>query len=107
MEDRGSNQNKRGAADGPANKDEARGLRRKASPAGGSNAFFEHGKVPPQAVDLEEAVLGAMMLENDKLAEVIEILKPEVFYKEQNQKIYAAIHRLYGSNQPVDIRNHA
>ena len=103
MEERGSNLNKRSMADGITNKDEVRGLRRKNNPASVTNVFFEHGKVPPQAVDLEEAVLGAMMLENDKLAEVIEILKPEVFYKEQHQKIYSAIHRLYGSNQPVDI----
>jgi len=90
-------------ADGQVNKDEHRGLRRKINTASVPNAFFEHGKVPPQAVDLEEAVLGAMMLENDKLAEVIEILKPEVFYKEQHQKIYGAIVRLYGNQQPVDI----
>ncbi len=90
-------------ADGKVNKDEQRGLRRKSNTSPVPNMFFEHGKVPPQAVDLEEAVLGAMMLENDKLAEVIEILKPEVFYKEQHQKIYGAIVRLYGNQQPVDI----
>jgi len=90
-------------ADGKVNKDEPKGLRRRNTTASVPNAFFEHGKVPPQAVDLEEAVLGAMMLENDKLAEVIEILKPEVFYKEQHQKIYGAIVRLYGNQQPVDI----
>lgn len=77
---------------------------RKRGDAGALNqVLFEHGKIPPQATDLEEAVLGAMMLENDKLAEVIEILKPEVFYKDPHQKIYASIIRLYGSNQPVDI----
>ena len=64
---------------------------------------FEHGKIPPQALDLEEAVLGAMMLENDRLAEVIEILKPEVFYKENHQIIFLAIQRLFGQNEPVDI----
>lgn len=64
---------------------------------------FEHGKIPPQALDLEEAVLGAMMLENDRLAEVIEVLKPEVFYKENHQIIFSAIQRLFGQNEPVDI----
>ncbi len=64
---------------------------------------FEHGKIPPQALDLEEAVLGAMMLENDRLAEVIEVLKPEVFYKESHQIIFSAIQRLFGQNEPVDI----
>ena len=44
-----------------------------------------------------------MMLENDRLAEVIEVLKPEVFYKESHQIIFSAIQRLFGQNEPVDI----
>ena len=40
------------------------------------------GKLPPQALDLEEAVLGALMLEKNALSEVIDILKPESFYKD-------------------------
>ncbi|MCX6268102.1 MAG: replicative DNA helicase [Bacteroidetes bacterium] len=64
---------------------------------------FEHGKIPPQALDLEEAVLGAMMLESNRLAEVIEVLKPEAFYKESHQIIFSAIMRLFGQNEPVDI----
>ena len=68
-----------------------------------TETVFEHGKIPPQATDLEEAVLGAMMLENDRLAEVIEVLKPEVFYKEQHRVIFTAIQRLFGQNEPVDI----
>ncbi|HTX88416.1 MAG TPA: replicative DNA helicase [Bacteroidales bacterium] len=68
-----------------------------------SEMFQEHGKVPPQAVDLEEAVLGAMMLEKDKLAEVIELLRPEVFYKTEHQLIFGAIQRLFAQVQPVDI----
>ena len=65
--------------------------------------FFEHGKVPPQAVDLEEAVLGAIMLEKDALTTVIDILKPGVFYKEAHQVIFAAIYRLFARSEPVDI----
>ena len=71
------------------------------------NALFqglaEHGRVPPQAVDLEEAVLGALMLEQNALTAVIDILKPEVFYKESHQLIYKAIHRLFAKSQPIDI----
>ena len=63
----------------------------------------ELGKIPPQAIELEEAVLGALMLERDALNEVIDILKPESFYKEAHQKIYAAINHLFGDAQPVDI----
>ena len=68
-----------------------------------NEVVFEHGKIPPQALDLEEAVLGAMMLESNRLAEVIEVLKPEAFYKESHQIIFSAIMRLFGQNEPVDI----
>ncbi|UBM63629.1 replicative DNA helicase [Candidatus Sulfidibacterium hydrothermale] len=72
-------------------------------PSTTGNAFLEHGKVPPQAVDLEEAVLGAMMIEQDAVSAVIDILKPEVFYKEAHQKIFKAIFRLFGKSEPIDI----
>lgn len=65
--------------------------------------FIEHGKVPPQAIELEEAVLGAMMLEKDAVSAVIDILQPKVFYKESHQKIFAAIYRLFGKSEPIDI----
>ena len=61
------------------------------------------GKLPPQAVDLEEAVLGALMLEKDALTAVIEILQVESFYKESHQKIYEAILQLFDNSEPVDI----
>lgn len=64
---------------------------------------FEHGKVQPQAVDLEEAVLGAIMLEKDALTSVIDILKPDVFYKDQHKAIYKAIISLFSKSEPVDI----
>jgi replicative DNA helicase len=65
--------------------------------------YSEHGRIPPQASDLEEAVLGAMMLEQNALTNVIDILKPEIFYKESHQKIFASIHELFANSQPVDI----
>ena len=61
------------------------------------------GKLPPQAVDLEEAVLGALMLEKDALSSVIDILKPEVFYVDKHQRIFATIHKLFEKSSPVDI----
>lgn len=64
---------------------------------------FEHGKLPPQAVDLEEAVLGAIMLEKDALATVVDILKPEMFYLDKHQLIYKAILNLFARSEPVDI----
>ena len=67
------------------------------------NIYAEHGRVPPQAVDLEEAILGALMLEQNALTAVVDILKPEIFYKETHQRIYSAIHRLFAKSEPVDI----
>ncbi len=61
------------------------------------------GKMPPQAVDLEETVLGALMLEKDALTAVIDILKPESFYKETHAKIYEAIVQLFNKSEPVDL----
>ncbi|HEX8517090.1 MAG TPA: replicative DNA helicase [Bacteroidia bacterium] len=61
------------------------------------------GKMPPQAVELEEAVLGALMLEKDALTNVIDILKPQSFYKEAHERIFSAIERLFTRSEPVDI----
>ncbi len=62
------------------------------------------GKLPPQALDLEEAVLGALMLEKNALTAVIEYLRPEHFYKEQHKEIYTAITDLFKASEPVDMR---
>src|ERR1051325_7423687 len=62
-----------------------------------------YGKVPPQAKDLEEAVLGAIMLEKSAFDTVVEILKPECFYVESHQRIYRAMQGLQQKNQPIDI----
>jgi replicative DNA helicase len=63
-----------------------------------------YGKIPPQALELEEAVLGAVMLEREKLAEVLEIIQTEdAFYADANQKTYAAIRRLFDKGLPVDL----
>ncbi|MFQ3213332.1 MAG: replicative DNA helicase [Marivirga sp.] len=61
------------------------------------------GKIPPQAVDLEEAVLGALMLEKDALTSVIDILKPESFYKDAHEEIYKAIVALFNNSEPIDL----
>lgn len=61
------------------------------------------GKIPPQAVDLEEAVLGALMLEKDALTNVIDILKVESFYKESHKVIFQAILDLFSESQPIDL----
>lgn len=67
------------------------------------NQVFELGKLPPQAVDLEEAVLGALMLDKESLSTIISILKPESFYKEAHSHIFKAILELFKESAPVDI----
>src|SRR3989339_162438 len=62
----------------------------------------EYGKLPPQAVELEEAVLGALMLEKNAVLEVLDVLKPDSFYKEAHQKIYEVIRNLSSNEQPID-----
>ena len=62
-----------------------------------------YGKVPPQAKDLEEAVLGAIMLEKSAFDTVIEILKPECFYVEAHQRIFKSVQTLANKSQPIDI----
>ncbi|MEP7250864.1 MAG: DnaB-like helicase N-terminal domain-containing protein, partial [Ginsengibacter sp.] len=61
------------------------------------------GKVPPQAKDLEEAVLGAIMLEKNAFDVAIEILKPECFYVEAHQRIFRAMQALQQKNSPIDM----
>ena len=61
------------------------------------------GKIPPQAIDLEEAVLGAMLIDEKGVNEVIELLSPEVFYKRSHQLIYESIERLFRESEPIDL----
>lgn len=61
------------------------------------------GKLQPQAVELEQAVLGALMLEKDALSKVIDVVTPEIFYKDQHKLIFEAIHTLFNNSEPVDI----
>ena len=61
------------------------------------------GKLPPQALDMEEAVLGALLLEKDALHRVMDIIKPHMFYKDANGFIFEAILELFQNSEPVDI----
>lgn len=64
---------------------------------------LEKGKLPPQALDLEEAVLGAMMIDKKGVDEVIDILQPDAFYKEGHKHIFEAIFQLFTDSQPIDL----
>src|ERR1700754_1606066 len=82
------------------NKDRSKFQRRKPSVDVSSMVY---GKIPPQAKELEEAVLGAIMLEKSAFDTVVEILKPECFYLEGHQRIYRAMQGLAQKSQPIDI----
>jgi replicative DNA helicase len=64
---------------------------------------LEKGKIPPQAVDLEEVVLGAMMIDKKGVDEIIDLINPDVFYREAHQHIFAAIYQLFKTGQPIDL----
>lgn len=62
------------------------------------------GKMPPKAVDLEEAILGAIMLENKYNDKVFEFLRTEHFYDAANQEVYTACKWLFDNGVPIDMR---
>lgn len=81
----------------------AKQITRKTTKRLGADEYTPAGKIPPQALDLEEAVLGAMMLEKNAYTSVLEILKPEAFYSPAHQLIYSACKDLFEKGEPIDI----
>ncbi|MEL6390287.1 MAG: replicative DNA helicase [Bacteroidota bacterium] len=67
-----------------------------------ANALL-YGRVMPQAIELEEAVLGAILVDRDGLPSVIEILRKESFYKEVHSTIYEVMLELFEKSQPIDL----
>ena len=61
------------------------------------------GKIPPNDIEAEQAVLGSMLTDKDAVISAIELLKPEDFYREDNKIIYTAILSLYNRAEPIDI----
>src|SRR3989338_6192005 len=61
------------------------------------------GRIPPHATDLEQAVLGAMMLEKNAVTDTIDMLSTESFYDPKHQYIYGAIRELFGTSNPIDL----
>ena len=64
---------------------------------------MELGKVPPQDIEAEQAVIGSMLTDQDAVIAAIEKLKPEDFYREDNKLIYSAILNIYNRAEPIDI----
>ncbi len=67
------------------------------------NAIGNTGKVIPQALGFERAVLGALMIDRDAITNVVDTLRPEMFYREQHQYIYGAIFTLFRKDEPIDL----
>ena len=78
-------------------------LRRTKSLSSDAQNVMDFGKLPPQAVDLEEAVLGAVMIEKDAINEVSDLLKEESFYVDKHQRIWRAIRTLDQKQSPIDL----
>jgi replicative DNA helicase len=66
-------------------------------------AAIDGGKLPPQALDLEEAVLGAILLDSKALNDVIDAMIPEAFYDTRHQHIFLAVMNLFNESKPIDI----
>lgn len=67
------------------------------------NNGLEYAKIPPQATELEELVLGAIMIEPKAIEKVLDIIKAESFYKDEHQHIYQAFLDLHINDNPIDI----
>ncbi len=64
---------------------------------------MELGKIPPNDIEAEQAILGCMLTDKDAVISALEILKEEDFYREDNKAIYSAITNLYNRAEPIDI----
>src|SRR5512134_1934245 len=63
----------------------------------------QRDKIPPQNIEAEQSVLGAILLDNEALHEAVELLTPDDFYRDTHRKIYQAMTELYTRNEPVDL----
>lgn len=82
----------------PENTNQNRNRKRQQAPIDST-----YGHLQPQALDIERAVLGALMIDKDAFTVVSEIIRPETFYEQRHQKIFHAIRTLNMEEKPVDI----
>ena len=61
------------------------------------------GKIPPNDIEAEQAVLGSMLLDKDSVMLAFEVLKPDDFYREENKLIFSAMLNLYSRSEPIDL----
>jgi replicative DNA helicase len=75
---------------------------RSADESGADGAGYGYDRQPPQDLTAEQSVLGGMLLSKDAIADVVEVLRPEDFYRPAHQTIYDTILDLYGRGEPAD-----
>ncbi|GBE03872.1 replicative DNA helicase [bacterium BMS3Abin09] len=63
----------------------------------------DHDRLPPQNIEAEQSVLGAILLDNEAISPAIENLTPNDFYKEAHKQIFIAMLDLYGKSEPIDL----
>jgi replicative DNA helicase len=69
-----------------------------------ANAVLQSlAKIPPNALEMEQAVLGAILLEKNAITAVMDVLKPESFYSDQHRIIYETVLDLFQTSQPIDL----
>jgi replicative DNA helicase len=61
-----------------------------------------HGRVPPHNLDAEKSLLGGVLLDSQAFVEVVEIVRPEEFYRDAHRKVFEAMAALFGKSQPID-----
>jgi len=79
------------------------GARKAPRPANVVPLHEQAGRMPPQAVDVEQSVLGAMLIEREAIPRAIEVLPADAFYEPRHQRIYAAMQALFERGNPVDL----
>ena len=62
------------------------------------------GRVPPQDIEAEKSLLGAVLLSDEAVPNILEKIKDKDFYEERHQKIFAAMTALYNNHRPIDIQ---
>ncbi|MBI5099455.1 MAG: replicative DNA helicase [Nitrospirae bacterium] len=73
------------------------------SVGGAKRPATDYDRLPPQNIEAEQSVLGAVLLDNEAIATVIEQLTPNDFYKDSHKKIFIAMLELYEKNEPIDL----
>jgi replicative DNA helicase len=77
--------------------------RRNQGQSGQLSLEFSYAHVQPQAIEVEKAVLGALMIDKDAFLIISELLRPESFYDPHHHKIYDAIRQLSMNEKPIDV----